>query len=142
MILVDSNVWIDVLQRDPVWLDWSLEQLALAAKKHKLAINPVICAELAANFDAPAQLVAFVKTSKAKMLPISTDCAYLAGLAHLKYRQNKRIDAGDKAITNKVVGVLADFFIGAQAQSEGIAILTRDSARYKTYFPSVQLICP
>lgn len=139
MILVDSNVWIDVLQRDPVWLDWSLEQLALAAQSHKLAINPIICAELAANFDTHAQLNAFVKTSQTKMLPVSTECAYLAGQAHLKYRQNKRTDPAQEP---KIVVVLADFFIGAQAQSERIALLTRDAARYKTYFPTVQLICP
>lgn len=139
MILVDSNVWIDVLQRDPVWLDWSLDQLALAAQSHKLAINPIICAELAANFDTHAQLAAFIKTSQTKMLPVSTGCAYLAGQAHLKYRQIKR---SDPVTEPKMVGVLADFFIGAQAQSEGIAILTRDAARYKTYFPTVQLICP
>jgi predicted nucleic acid-binding protein len=139
VILVDSNVWIDVLQRDPVWLDWSLEQLALAAQSHKLAINPIICAELAANFDTQAQLAAFIKTSGAKMLAVTTECAYLAGQAHVKYWQNKRADS---KIEQKMVGVLADFFIGAQAQSEGIALLTRDAARYKTYFPTVQLICP
>lgn len=139
MILVDSNVWIDVLQRDPVWLNWSLDQLALAAQSHKLAINPIICAELATNFDTHAQLPAFIKASKTKMLPISTECAYLAGQAHLKYRQNKR---AAPTAEPKIVGVLADFFIGAQAQSEGIAILTRDASRYKTYFPMVQLICP
>lgn len=139
MILVDSNVWIDVIQGDEHWLDWSLEQLALAAKTQPLAINPVICAELAPNFDSHAQLTQFIKGSKAKMLPFSTECAYLAGQAHLKYRQNKRTDAHTEP---KIVGVLADFFIGAQAQSEGIAILTRDAARYRSYFPSVQLICP
>lgn len=139
MILVDSNVWIDVLQRDPVWMDWSLDQLALAAQSHKLAINPVICAELAANFDTHAQLLAFIKTSQTKILPVSTECAYLAGQAHLKYRKIKR---NDPITEPKMVGVLADFFIGAQAQSEGIALLTRDAARYKTYFPTVQLICP
>jgi predicted nucleic acid-binding protein len=139
VILVDSNVWIDVLQRDPVWLDWSLEQLALAAQSHKLAINPIICAELAASFDSHAQLLAFVKSSGAKMLALSTECAYLAGQAHVKYRQNKR---ADKIGEQTLVGVLADFFIGAQAQSEGIALLTRDAARYKTYFSTVQLICP
>ncbi len=139
MILVDSNVWIDVIQRDAVWLDWSLEQLALAASTDKLVINPIICAELAANFDTPAQLAAFVKASKAKILPISMPCAYLAGQAHLKYRQNKRLE---KSSNNQMVGVLADFFIGAQAQYESIAILTRDAARYKNYFPTVRLICP
>jgi predicted nucleic acid-binding protein len=55
--LVDSNVWIDVIQRDPLWLDWSLEQLEKAAHNDELAINPIICAELAPNFDTSQQLM-------------------------------------------------------------------------------------
>jgi predicted nucleic acid-binding protein len=136
MMLVDSNVWIDIIQRDPVWLDWSLEQLAIAATSHQLAVNPVVCAELAPNFDSKVQLDAFIKSSKVKVLPLSNACAYLAGHAHLQYRQHKRTS------TAAVVGVLADFFIGAQAQTEGIAVLTRDAARYRTYFPSIVLVCP
>jgi predicted nucleic acid-binding protein len=136
MMLVDSNVWIDIIQRDPVWLDWSLEQLAIAATSHQLVVNPVICAELAPNFDSKVQLDAFIKRSKVKVLPLSNACAYLAGRAHLQYSQRKRTS------TAAVVGVLADFFIGAQAQTEGIAVLTRDAARYRTYFPSIVLVCP
>ncbi len=136
MILVDSNVWIDVIQRDPVWLDWSLEQLDLASRGNGLAINAIICAELAPNFDSSIKLAQFIKASKTKSLPLSHECAYLAGSTHLKFRQSKR------ASKNAVVGVLADFFIGAQAQTEGLSILTRDAARYKTYFPTVPLICP
>jgi predicted nucleic acid-binding protein len=144
VILVDSNVWIDVIQRDSNWMDWSLNQLALAAEHHKLIINPVICAELATNFDTTKQLAAFVKTVKLKVQPISLDCAYLAGRAHVQYKDNKRKNAQHTDIAKNLfqVGVLADFFIGAHAQTEGIAILTRDAARYRTYFPSVELICP
>jgi predicted nucleic acid-binding protein len=134
--LVDSNVWIDVIQRDPLWLDWSLTQLDTVANNDELAINPIICAELAPNFDTSQQLMQFLKASRAKTVPLSYECAYLAGSAHLEYRQRKRIGK------TTVVGVLADFFIGAQAQTEGMTILTRDSARYKTYFPTVTLICP
>ncbi len=136
MILVDSNVWIDVIQRDPTWLDWSLEQLDIAARGHELAINAIVCAELAPNFESSHELADFVKGTKAKTLALSNECSFLAGLAHLKYRQKKRTSK------TPIVGVLADFFIGAQAQTEGLVILTRDSTRYKTYFPTVALICP
>jgi predicted nucleic acid-binding protein len=37
---------------------------------------------------------------------------------------------------------LADFFIGAHAEAEGHALLTRDPLRYRTYFPKVKLIAP
>jgi predicted nucleic acid-binding protein len=34
------------------------------------------------------------------------------------------------------------FLIGAQAEDEGVALITRDVQRYKTYFPAVRLISP
>ncbi|WP_310461343.1 hypothetical protein [Sphaerotilus sp.] len=44
MILVDTNVWIDLIERDPVWLDWSLAQvMQVRAEQQAVAINPVIC---------------------------------------------------------------------------------------------------
>jgi predicted nucleic acid-binding protein len=136
LILVDSNVWIDVIQRDSIWMEWSLDQLATAAQTDELAINPIICAEIAPNFNTQEPFLHFLKSTKAKNLALGSQCVYLAGRTHLKYRQNKRLDK------SLIVGVLADFFIGAHAQTEGLTILTRDSARYKTYFPSVNLICP
>ena len=38
--------------------------------------------------------------------------------------------------------VLGDFFIGAHAAVSGHAILTRDTRRYASYFPSVKWIAP
>jgi predicted nucleic acid-binding protein len=38
--------------------------------------------------------------------------------------------------------VLADFFIGAHALIEEAALITRDAARYRTYFPGIALIAP
>jgi predicted nucleic acid-binding protein len=107
MILVDSNVWIDVIQRDPTWLDWSLEQRAIAARSHELAINAIVVAELAPNFESSHELADFVKRTKAKTLALSNECSFLAGHARLKYRQKKRTSK------TPIVGVLAEFFIGA-----------------------------
>ncbi len=132
MILVDANVWIDLIERDAVWLDWSLSQLQLARAEKRVAINPVIYAELAPAYDSAAELATFIRESKAQIKAFSAECAYAAGRAFLQYRKQK----GTKT------GVLPDFFIGAQAQTEGWTILTRDAGRYKTYFPRVKLICP
>lgn len=74
--------------------------------------------------DSSLELAQFVKGTKAKSIEISNECSFLAGQAHLKFRQKKKVAKG------AVVGVLADFFIGAQALSEGMTVLTRDSARY------------
>ena len=132
MILVDSNVWIDLIQEDRVWLDWSLAQVQRARAQKRAVINPVIYAELAPTYDDPAALDKFLNMAKATMKPLSRAAAYAAGRAFLRYRQKR----GTKT------GVLPDFFIGAQAQTEGWTILTRDVARYATYFPSVKLIAP
>jgi hypothetical protein len=69
-----------VIQRDPHWLDWSLAQLEKAAQTDGLVINPIVCAELAPNFDTSQQLMQFVKT-----MPLIYECSYLAGSAQLEY---------------------------------------------------------
>ena len=132
MILVDSNIWIDLIQKDPVWLNWSLAQVQQVRAQKRVVINPVIYAELAPTYDDPAALDKFLSAAKATMKPLSRAAAYAAGRAFLRYRQKR----GTKT------GVLPDFFIGAQAQTEGWTILTRDVARYRTYFPRVKLIAP
>ncbi len=132
MTLVDSNVLIDLLQDDPRWAAWSEQQLFKAFQAGPLVINPIGYAELAPTHDSRSDLDAFLLKSKISMHPLSQETAYLAGQAFLKYRRRR----GTKT------GVLPDFFIGAQAQTEGWTLLTRDAARYKAYFPSVKLICP
>ena len=132
MILVDSNIWIDLIQKDPVWMDWSLAEVQKVRAQKRAVINPVIYAELAPTYDEPAALDKFLSAAKVTMKPLSRAAAYTAGRAFLRYRQKR----GTKT------GVLPDFFIGAQAQTEGWAILTRDVSRYATYFPDVQLIAP
>ena len=38
--------------------------------------------------------------------------------------------------------MLPDFFIGAHAVVAGMSLLTRDTRRYRSYFPTVVLITP
>jgi predicted nucleic acid-binding protein len=132
MILVDSNIWIDIMGSPTPWREWSVQQLKQARALGGLTINPVIYAEIASTFDHKADLDAALAPLKVKNTALSDNAAFLAGQAFWHYRQRK----GTKA------GVLPDFFIGAQAQAEGWTLLTRDTARYLTYFPGVPLICP
>ena len=50
MLLVDTNVLVDVLQTDAQWADWSTTALRSQAVLHALAINPIIYAEISPSF--------------------------------------------------------------------------------------------
>jgi len=132
VILVDTNVLLDVVQDDPVWADWSLQQLEAASLRARLCINAVIYAELSMAFQRIEQLEQVVKESGLVMDPIPKEALFLAGKVFLQYRKRQ----GTKA------GVLPDFFIGAHAAVSDMEILTRDIGRYRSYFPKVTLISP
>lgn len=132
MILVDSNVLIDVMQNDAVWADWSAAQLQQARATQKLAINAVILAELSFCYDTLDELTNALGSIGAVNKPIPDAAAFAAGHAFAKYRRRKGVKTG----------VLPDFLIGAHALHAGYTLLTRDVARYKTYFPQARLIHP
>lgn len=132
MILADTNVWVDMLKHDPQWMEWSVQQLLTARSAKKLVINPVIFAEMTPMFESLEEQRRFIQASAARMMPLSDETAWLAGRAFAAYKTSE----------GKKTGVVADFFIGAQAVAEGWILLTRDKGRYKTYFPKIKLICP
>ena len=132
MLLVDTNVLVDILEDDPQWADWSLAQLRAQAQIHELLINPVIYAELSLTFSKAEALDQAVDGMGLVLREINRPALFLAGKAFVRYRRKG----------GKKQNVLADFFIGAQAAVLGCPILTRDISRYHTYFPSVSLIVP
>lgn len=132
MLLVDTNVLIDVLENDPQWADWSVSQLRAQAKIHRLAINPVIYSELSLAFSTVETLDQTIAELGLTRIEIPRPALFLAGKAFVRYRQR----GGSKS------NVLSDFFIGAHAAVSGYPLLTRDTRRYANYFPSVVLISP
>ncbi len=131
MILVDTNVLVDVIHQDPIWLDWSLREL-IKAQNQEILTNYVVYAELHTPNTAGPHIDAFLQKLGVQVLDLSRPAAQLAALAFRSYRQR----GGTKT------GVLPDFFIGAHAQAEGFQLLTRDAGRYRSYFPGIDLICP
>ena len=131
-ILIDTNVIVDLLKADPEWMPWSAKQLAMARNQRPLCINIVVYAELCSHRQTQSQIDGFLQDVGIQIPAISTTAALAAAQAFLQYRQR----GGGKT------GVLPDFFIGAQALTENWTLLTRDAARYKTYFPGVKLVCP
>lgn len=130
--LVDSNVLLDILTSDPAWLAWSSDALAAAAERGPLLINPIVYAEVSVRFSRIEDLEAAVPPDDFRRAPLPWEAGFLAGKAFLSYRRK----GGARSAP------LPDFFIGAHAAVGGLRLLTRDGARYRTYFPSVRLIAP
>jgi predicted nucleic acid-binding protein len=131
-VLVDSNVLLDLLENDAKWYDWSADQLEKAAENSILIINPVIYSEISIGFQRIEELEAAVQPDMFQRRPIPWDAAFLAGKCFFRYRKLGGVRSSP----------LPDFFIGAHAAVEGLTLLTRDASRYRTYFPTLSLICP
>lgn len=132
MILVDTNVLLDVVEDDSQWAAWSQQQLETAALNDRLVINAVIYSELSMAFARIEQLETVVSEAALTLEDIPREALFLAGKVFLAYRRRQ----GSKQ------RVLPDFYIGAHAAVKGYPILTRDTARYHSYFPTVRLLSP
>jgi len=131
-ILVDSNVILDVATEDPRWFGWSSRQLEELAERHALVINPIIFAEVSVGFERIEDLDATLPADFFRREPLPWEAGFLAGKCFLRYRRGSGANRSP----------LPDFFIGAHAAVRGMALLTRDARRYRTYFPTLELISP
>ncbi len=130
--LVDSCVLIDVLADDPTWADWSLSQLERCGNQGALFINPIILAEISPRFECADDLEAALSGLPLVREALPWDAAFLAGQAFKAYRQ----------LQGTKTSPMPDFYIGAHALVGNLQLLTRDSARYRSYFPRLALISP
>lgn len=131
-VLVDSNVLLDVLTEDSDWYEWSARALEDAAESSVLVVNPLVYAEVSVRFETIEELEDALPTSLLRREPLPWEGAFLAGKCFLAYR---RRGGGGRS-------PLPDFYIGAHAAVRRHTLLTRDAARYRTYFPRLDLICP
>jgi predicted nucleic acid-binding protein len=132
MTLVDTNVVVDVLTDDPNWLDWSATQLDQCRKVGLLYVNEITYAELAVRIETEADLEFALSELRLQLERTPTRALFAAGKAFHRYR-----DGGGPRTS-----VLPDFFIGAHAHVARLPLLTRDTRRYRAYFPDVKLIAP
>lgn len=131
-ILVDSNVLLDVLTEDPVWFDWSATALGELGEGHVLAINPIIYAEVSIGFSRIEDLDAALAAEAFEREPLPWPAGFLAGKCFLRYRER----GGSRR------SPLPDFYIGAHAALNRCVLLTRDAARYRSYFPNLRIHAP
>ena len=131
-VLVDSNVILDILTEDPEWLEWSASRLAACAEQAILVINPIIYAEVSVRFENIEEVEEALAVDYFRRDPLPWEAAFLAGKCFLRYRRR----GGRRG------SPLPDFYIGAHAAVRGMRLLTRDTRRYRTSFPKLELISP
>jgi predicted nucleic acid-binding protein len=130
--LVDTNVLLDIAGNDQYWAPWSAAGLEAAALEGRLLINGVVYSELSARYSTIEALDDFVEQAGLEVADIPRSALFLAGKAFSRYRRAGGVRTG----------MLSDFFIGAHAAVLKVPILTRDTGRYRTYFPDVVLRSP
>ncbi|MFI5118960.1 MAG: type II toxin-antitoxin system VapC family toxin [Thermoanaerobaculia bacterium] len=130
--LVDSNVLLDVLTEDARWFGWSSEALARRAGESTLVINPIIYAEVSIGFARIEDLDETLNAAGLERRPLPWEAGFLAGKCFQRYKRRGGVRTA----------ALPDFYIGAHAAVDGLALLTRDAARYRTYFPGLEVVSP
>ena len=131
-VLVDSNVLLDIATEDPVWYQWSASALEAAASEATLVLNPLVYAEVSVAFSKIESLESALSFAGLRRDPLPFEAAFLAGKAFMQYRKRG----------GKRHAPLPDFYIGAHAAVSRFRLLTRDAARYRTYFPTLEIIAP
>ena len=131
-VFVDSCVLLDLFTDDPKWASWSESVLGKYSQSNTLIINSIVYTEISIGFNRIEEVEDAIEQVGVKVLEMPREALFLAGKVYLDYRRN----SGTKSST------LPDFFIGAHAAVSSFDLITRDSARYKTYFPGIELICP
>lgn len=132
MVLVDSNVILDVATADPRWARWSAEQLARWFDQGPVVINAIVYGEIAFATDRIEVVDELLPAHLYDYRAIPREAAFLAARAHADYRGR----GGSRQ------SILPDFLIGAHALVERLPLLTRDERRYRQAFPGLHLISP
>jgi predicted nucleic acid-binding protein len=132
IVLVDSNVLLDVLTEDAEWFGWSAGALEEQAENAVLAINPIIYAEVSIRFERIEELEETFPGNLFQRAALPWEAAFLAGKCFVRYRKR----GGSRR------SPLPDFYIGAHAAVRGWTLLTRDASRYRGYFPTLRLVAP
>jgi predicted nucleic acid-binding protein len=123
---------IDIVVDDPNWAPWSNEALIGALDDGPAFVDQIVFAEVSIGYTTAEACRQALAVRGLELIPIPWPAAFLAGRAFASYKQRGGLK----------LAPLPDFFIGAHAAVAGLRLLTRDASRYRTYFPTVELIAP
>jgi predicted nucleic acid-binding protein len=129
---LDSNVLIYALNPKSELHLWSVERIFERRKLGSLFIDAMTYAEVSVGYLNVASFDATLSRLQVEIKLTSKDALFVAARAYQQYK----VRGGTK--TN----VLPDFLIGANSLDNKMPLMTRDINRFRTYFPTLQLIAP
>ena len=138
MILLDTNIIIDAHYGSAIERNRARNLISSAVINEGAAISSVSLAELYAGPDPGLTIEEEIRHTGVAIFDIPVAAAPICGRAYRKYRVARRKSGGGKGSSIP----LPDFFIGAHAELMGWELATRDSERFRLYFPKVKLIEP
>ena len=138
MILLDTNVVVDALDRRSAFRKWAVDQIENAVLAEGGAVNVVSIAETCAGTNAPGDIIAGLEALGLELVDVPVKAGPVCGKAYSRSRAARRTSGGGTAPSTP----LPDFLIGAHAEAMGWKLATRDGQRFRTYFPSVELVEP
>nr|WP_306800373.1 type II toxin-antitoxin system VapC family toxin [Endozoicomonas sp. YOMI1] len=130
--MIDSCVLLDLLTNDKKWADWSEKILEQYSQSNSLYINSMVYTEISIGFSTIEEVDETLTEMDIKVLEMPRETLFLAGKVFLQYRKNKGIKTSP----------LPDFFIGAHALASNFQLITRNSGKFRSYFPTLNLITP
>lgn len=113
-------------------MDWAADQFIRLSEMGDLVINQIVFSEASIPYDDEAVFTTSVNFGGIVKEDLPWPAAFRAGKAFQDYKAR----GGQRGM------ILPDFFIGGHASVRKYRILTRDSARFRTYFPEVEVIAP
>jgi predicted nucleic acid-binding protein len=138
MILLDTNVIVDALDKSQANHQWARKQIEDAVATEGGGISVVTLAELCAGARNPADVEPEIKRLGLAIHDLPAAAASICGKVYRRHVTARRNSGGGPSPKMP----LPDFFIGAQAEVMGWKIATRDQGRFEKYFPAVELLTP
>lgn len=129
---VDTNVLVYLLDIASPHHSWSLKEFEKRKVVGPVILNDIVYAEFSIGMPDKKATDEAIRNLACERLRISDEALFRAGRAYKDYKSR----GGTR------LNVLPDFFIGAQAEVEGVPLLTGNSRDYLGYFPTIKLICP
>jgi len=129
---IDTNILLDILVPNETFCDASVQAFEGAATSGSLVLCDLVYAELCIHFATQRECDGFLESNDIRVEPLRREAHFLASRAWRAYRQQ----GGQRT------RILADFLIGAHAQTQATRFISRDRGFYRKLFPSLNLIDP